>query len=116
MTRFYPEIETLVASALQFHRSVRNRAGFKEAEFQALCDAIRVCATRWADEVTVPKMLPGILVNYSLTITLLSDQYADNEAERLREAARTIQTLAGQCFKGSFEDYERYGVFPRHAE
>ena len=100
----YPEIEELHRTSWAFYEPIRHRRGFKEAEFEAFCEAIRVCTERWRDQEEIPKVLAWMLANYTFVIAANRDVaawYPNDEKQRIWEAVWKIHALIGQCFKPS---------------
>ncbi|MGI8858112.1 MAG: hypothetical protein ACR2JW_20425 [Thermomicrobiales bacterium] len=97
----HPEVERLARASWAFYEPIRYRQGFKQAAFDELCEAIRVCTERWRDAEEIPKVLAWLLANYTFNIIANKDVaswYPLDEAQRIHEAAWTIHSLIGRCF------------------
>lgn len=90
-------VTALLQAVEAFGVPLRSGEGFNEAGFQSLVDALRACATAWADADTIPKLAANVLVDLAPATEAASYAYRDAVAERIREASYTLADLIRDC-------------------
>jgi hypothetical protein len=90
-------VTRMVRAWATFDESLRTRNGFDEIAYAALTEALRACATEWAELDAIPRLGANVLVDVFAATEANAGLYEGDIADRVREAAHALHDLVGEC-------------------
>lgn len=90
-------LDRMVRAWVTFDGSLRAGNGFDEAAYHALTEALRACATEWAELDAIPRLGANVLVDIFAATEANAGLYEGEAADRVMEAAYELHDLVGEC-------------------